>query len=155
MLFRSLGTATPQVEVHTALAQLAKRHPMLRVRFFKRKDGSMAQKLFKHPERSFAWELRSQQSPDECKATAENLAKGLGKPGSPVFGVTMFGAKESVCRVALMAHCAAVDVSSWEIILGEFEQILACGSLPPAVENTTYFDWVQKIGRASCRERVF
>ena len=115
---------------------------MLRARFSKRADGSMAQKLFKNAERSCAWELRPQQSPAKRDSTTQMLAKGICQPGSPVFGVSLFGTKESISHVSLIAHRAAVDSSSWHIVLHEFKQLLSGDTLPNTRENT-YFDWIQ------------
>jgi len=124
---------------------------MLRTRFFKTKTGRMTQKLSKNPGRSFAWELRLECSQIEREATAQSLAKSLGRPGSPVFGVLLFGTKESVSRIAFLAHRAAVDISSWVVILREFEELLSHDSVPD-VAAPSFFDWAHKTDKETHKE---
>ncbi|KAL8927184.1 MAG: hypothetical protein Q9172_001444 [Xanthocarpia lactea] len=117
-IFR-LSPTTSQNDLHVALSHLVEKHDMLRSRLHHNIDGQWHRQILPITKDSFVFETQSIEVDLEIADRVAILRTRHGRSGEPVFGAIFFEITSGAGMLALIAHRAVVDSTSWLLVASE------------------------------------
>ncbi|KAL8876086.1 MAG: hypothetical protein Q9198_005653, partial [Flavoplaca austrocitrina] len=117
-IFR-LSPTTSENDLHVALSHLVEKHDMLRSRLHRNIDGQWHRQILPITKDSFIFEMRGIEVDTEIADRVAILRTRLGRSGEPVFGAIFFEMTSGAGMLALLAHRAVVDSTSWLLVASE------------------------------------
>uniref|UniRef100_A0A2D3ULI8 Carrier domain-containing protein n=1 Tax=Ramularia collo-cygni TaxID=112498 RepID=A0A2D3ULI8_9PEZI len=126
--------------VAAAIAEIVRRHDMLRARFMKSENGWRQQILPSTAVDLHHFEIFEASSFSELEQInmAQNLR--LSPLDGPVFSAVLVEGPDCMQHLLMHAHHLAVDLVSWRIVLGDLESILTAGS-SPSTPSMSFIAW--------------
>ncbi|CAO1603238.1 hypothetical protein XANCAGTX0491_006830 [Xanthoria calcicola] len=117
-IFR-LSPTTSENDLHVALSHLVEKHDMLRSRLHRNIDGQWHRQILPITKDSFICETRGIKVDLEIADHVAILRTRLGRSGEPVFAAIFFEMTSGAGMLALIAHRAVVDSTSWLLVASE------------------------------------
>ena len=135
-----LAQITQPELVRSAIQCLLELHPILGARF-EDIDGKWMQHLTELGRRTFYFDTATAQDLDDASALAQNLWQQLDLTKGNIVAALLININDESQLIYIVAHKAAVDPDSWEIVLGDLDQILT-GEVPETDDVTAFAPWV-------------
>lgn len=121
-----------------ALAQMVRRHAMLRARFKRNDQGAWRQQIIAFSPLCFDFTEVQVRRTDEIPDIIRLRQQCVDFQEGPVFVATLFSAKDSQF-LHLTAHHLVTDLVSWRIVLQGIEDVLQGKKLPP--QSLSFPEW--------------
>ncbi|KAB5511354.1 non-ribosomal peptide synthetase [Coniochaeta sp. 2T2.1] len=111
--------------IKRAIDMIVQRHPMLRARFARNKEGAWEQRIAKAGGSAYRCLEHSVKSRHDLRDLMTATQRGLSIEDGPVFSVDLFEVStEDHTIIYMVAHHLIVDIVSWRIILRDLSQVL-------------------------------
>ncbi|VUC23411.1 unnamed protein product [Clonostachys rosea] len=142
-LMLRLKTDVPTEKLKAAFDLIVSRHGMLRARFLL-VNGRWQQRISAENEDSYRLTSHNFEDFDEQSIVriAQRSSSTVDIVHGPVFSVDVFKIAGQDGVVFLAAHHLVIDIVSWQIILGEFEEIIK-GGTELSQPSLTFQQWAQ------------
>ncbi|GLA28321.1 nonribosomal peptide synthase [Aspergillus niger] len=113
-----------------ALAQVVRRHSMLRARYARNDAGQWYQYLAEDSANSFHFSIEDVEDGYEVSRILRNMGGVFDIEKGPVFAARLYNLRSERKQLMFVhAHHLVVDVVSWHVLLGDLELAIATGSL--------------------------
>jgi aryl carrier-like protein len=111
----SLSRGTSYNSLHGALSSLVERHPMLRAKLGRTKNGDWELQASDYTAKSFILELHAVDTEEELIGTVSKIRARLSRSHAPAFAAIVFEMTSGPRMLALAAHGAIMDTTAWQI----------------------------------------
>lgn len=108
------------------------RHSMLRARFIRDSKGGRHQTITSEVEGSYHFQEHYLKSLNDARPVFLSSQRGLDIEKGPLFAADHIHIDKDGDYLSLVGHRLVVDLASWEIILGDIEELLRTGSISDA-----------------------
>ncbi|KAH7130267.1 hypothetical protein B0J11DRAFT_429378 [Dendryphion nanum] len=123
---------------------VVKCHSMLRARFFKNKSGEWHQTIPSDMRNAYTFETHDVRGASDIVDIISATQKSLNIVNGPVFAVNLFNTGSDGQILFITAHHLVVDVVSWRVILGDYEECLNAGSASSLQSALSFQHWNEK-----------
>ncbi|KAH9861676.1 hypothetical protein J1614_011429 [Plenodomus biglobosus] len=131
-------------EVKQAFDSIVACHSMLRARFSKTKAGQWQQYTSLEISSGYAFEVHDVESSSEVASVISNTQQSLDIQSGPVFAVNLFNIASEAQILFIAAHHLVIDVVSWDIILGDLEELLNSQSIVKLPKPLPFQVWCEQ-----------
>ncbi|KAJ3546918.1 hypothetical protein NM208_g1775 [Fusarium decemcellulare] len=123
---------------------IVSRHGMLRARFLQTGRGQWQQVITPWTENAYRLIYHDVATFDDqvINSISQESASSLDIVDGPVFSVDIFNIAEQDRTVFFTAHHLVVDIVSWQVILGQLEEIIS-GSVQSSPPDLTFQQWTR------------
>ena len=125
-----------------AIRCVVQNHSMLRARFAKDRNGNWCQSIGTDIDGSYRLRAHYDISFEQAELICSSTHKTLNIQDGPIFAFDLMTMENGDQYLSLIAHHLVIDTVSWQIIIGDLEEVLAAGHIT-ARRSLPFQTWCQ------------